>query len=173
MTYIKKGEFEFRPCKLSDVDVLVNNLRISDIRECALVGASPEMALAVPFMEDGATGFTVTHKDIPIGMCGVTPLDKGMHTGRIWFLGTDMIDEHRLFIYKHSKLILSFLKIDYDFVENFVPQDQIKTIKWLESIGFHQDDRIYFFDSIPFVKLFYCNLVNFEQRMSKSRPTMH
>ena len=68
MTYIQKGQFEFRPCKLSDVDHLVNNLRLSDVRECALVGASPEMALAVPFLEEGAKGFTITHKGIPIAI---------------------------------------------------------------------------------------------------------
>jgi len=173
MTYIQKGQFEFRPCKLSDVDHLVNNLRLSDVRECALVGASPEMALAVPFMEDGAKGFTITHKGTPIAMCGVTPLDDVMHVGRIWFLGTNLVDKYMLTITKHSKLILSFLKIDYDFVENFVPQDQTSTIKWLESMGFHQEEDPYYFDSVPFIKLFYCNLDNFEQRISKSRPTMH
>ena len=85
MTYIQKGQFEFRPCKLSDVDQLVNNLRLSDVRECALVGASPEMALAVPFLEDGAKGFTITHKGKPIAMCGVTPLDEMMHVVKYGF----------------------------------------------------------------------------------------
>ena len=96
-----------------------------------------------------------------------------MHVGRIWFLGTNTVDKYWLSIFKHSKLILSFLKIDYDFVENFVPQDQIQTIKWLESMGFNQEKDLYYFDSVPFIKLFYCNLDNFEQRISKSRPTMH
>ena len=170
---IKKGNLALRQCDPTDVEIIANNMRLADIRECALVGASPEMALAVPFMEDGAKGFTITHKGIPIAMCGVTPLDDVMHVGRIWFLGTNLVDKYMLTITKHSKLILSFLKIDYDFVENFVPQDQTLTIKWLESMGFHQEEDPYYFDSVPFIKLFYCNLDNFEQRISKSRPTMH
>ena len=118
MTYIQRGQFEFRPCKLSDVDHLVNNLRLSDVRECALVGASPEMALAVPFMEDGAKGFTITHKGTPIAMCGVTPLDDVMHVGRIWFLGTNIVDVCSSLMLILSCYFITFFNSSFNYTYN-------------------------------------------------------
>ena len=49
------------------------------------------------------------HNNKPIAMCGITPMDKYMHTGKIWFLGTDDVDKIWKSFYKHSKLILKFL----------------------------------------------------------------
>ena len=46
----------------------------------------------MPFVEDGSKGFTITHKQKPVAMCGVTPLDDYNYRGKIWFLGTDDID---------------------------------------------------------------------------------
>ena len=93
LTYIKRGNLEFRPCVVSDIDIIVDNMRLPDIRECALVGVTPMIALNVPFEEEGARGFTITHNRKPIAMCGVTSMDKYMHTGKIWFLGTDEVDD--------------------------------------------------------------------------------
>ena len=165
MTYIKRGNLEFRPCVVSDIDVLVNNMRLPDIRECALVGVTPIIALTVPFVEKGAKGFTITYKDKPIAMCGVTPIRSGNDiVGKIWFLGTDDIDKLWKTFYKHSSLILSFLCIGYDIVENYVPIEHTKTIKWLQWIGFHQEEQQYFINNL---NNFGCN-----NRLSE-RPVLH
>ncbi len=174
LTYIRRGNLEFRPCVISDVDIIVDNMRLPDIRECALVGVSPKLALHVPFVEEGARGFTICHNNKPIAMCGITPMDKYMHTGKIWFLGTDDVDKIWKSFYKHSKLILSFLSIDYDVVENYVPVDHHKTIRWLKWIGFEVENQQYFIDHHEFVRVFYCNLNKFESnnRLSE-RPVLH
>ena len=69
LTYIRRGNLEFRPCVISDVDIIVDNMRLPDIRECALVGVTPKLALHVPFVEEGSRGFTICHNDKPIAMC--------------------------------------------------------------------------------------------------------
>jgi hypothetical protein len=174
MTYIKRGNLEFRPCVISDVDIIVNNMRLPDIRECALVGVTPAMALNVPFVEEGSKGFTITHKEKPLAMCGVTPLDNYMYCGKIWFLGTDDIDKVKKSFYKYSKLILKFLSNDYDFVENYVPKDHIKTIKWLQWIGFKIENQQYFVDEYEFVRVFYCNSTQIKCNSKLSeRPVLH
>jgi len=174
MSYIKRGNLEFRPCVLSDVDIVLDNMRLPDIRECALVGVTPSMALNVPFIEEGSKGFTITHKRKPIAMCGITPMDQYMHTGKIWFLGTKDVDAMWKSFYKHSKLILSFLCIDYDVVENYVPIDHDKTIRWLKWIGFQVENQQYFVHEHEFVRVFYCNLNKFECNNSISeRPVLH
>ena len=174
LTYIARGNLEFRPCVVSDVDIIVDNMRLPDIRECALVGVTPMIALHVPFEEEGARGFTICHKKKPIAMCGVTSMDKYMHTGKIWFLGTDEVDDIWKSFYKHSKLILSFLAIGYDVVENYVPIDHEKTIRWLKWIGFQVENQQYFINDHEFVRVFYCNLHKFESnnRLSE-RPVLH
>ena len=83
---IKKGNLALRQCDPSDVEIIADNMRLADVRECALVGVTPKMALEVPFIEKGATGFTITHSNKPIAMCGVTPMDNYYKMGRIWFL---------------------------------------------------------------------------------------
>ena len=60
-------------------------------------------------VKEGATGFTITNEDIPIAMCGVTPLDNYYKMGRIWFLGTTELKKMPLRIFKHAKIALSFL----------------------------------------------------------------
>jgi hypothetical protein len=45
LTYIRRGNLEFRPCVVSDIDIIVDNMRLPDIRECALVGVTPMIAL--------------------------------------------------------------------------------------------------------------------------------
>lgn len=174
MTYIKRGNLEFRPCVISDVDIIVDNMRLPDIRECALVGVTPKVALHVPFVEDGSKGFTITHKQKPVAMCGVTPLDDYNYRGKIWFLGTDDIDHISKSFYKYSKLILRFLSCEYDFVENYVPIDHEKTIKWLQWIGFEIEKQQYFVDEHEFFRLFYCNPQRIECNSKLSeRPVLH
>tara|TARA_R100001163_G_C5009842_1_gene156171 strand:- start:273 stop:797 length:525 start_codon:yes stop_codon:yes gene_type:complete len=174
LTYIKRGNLEFRPCVISDVDIIVDNMRLPDIRECALVGVTPQIALNVPFVEEGSKGFTITHKQKPVAMCGVTPLDDYSYRGKIWFLGTDDIDSIAKSFYKYSKLILSFLSYEYDYVENYVPVDHEKTIKWLQWIGFEIEKQQYFVDEHEFCRLFYCNPQKIECNSKLSeRPVLH
>ena len=46
-----------------------------------------------PFQEKDSRGFTICHKRKPIAMCGITSMDKYMHTGKIWFLKKEIIKE--------------------------------------------------------------------------------
>jgi hypothetical protein len=92
----------------------------------------------------------------------------------IWFLGTDDIDKVKKSFYKYSKLILKFLSNDYDFVENYVPKDHIKTIKWLQWIGFKIENQQYFVDEYEFVRVFYCNSTQIKCNSKLSeRPVLH
>ena len=171
--FIRKGKLALRACLPSDVDFIADNMRLQDIRECALVGVTPKMALEVPFVEEGATGFTITNEEIPIAMCGVTPLDDYYKMGRIWFLGTTDLKKMPLRIFKHAKIALSFLVKHYDEVENFVPLDHWENVMWLSSIGFQVEKQPYYLDDYHFYRVFYCNLNKIDTKIDKSRPIMH
>ncbi len=170
---IKKGNLALRQCDPTDVEIIANNMRLADVRECALVGVTPKMALEVPFIEKGATGFTITHNNKPIAMCGVTPMDNYYKMGRIWFLGTTDLHEMPLKVFRHAKICLAFLVKNYEEVENFVPYDHWENIAWLVKLGFKVEKTPYYLDDHHFYRVFYCNFQKTDTKIDKSRPIMH
>ena len=174
MTVSQKGHFTLRKCVPSDVDVIAKTMRLHDVRECGMVGVRPRTALLVPFVEKGASGFTITHKDKPIAMCGVTPLDKYFRFGRIWFLGTDDIYKIQLSLFKYSEIVLAFLVKDYEMVENFVPFDHLTNLMWLEWMGFESEEQSYYINEYEFIRVFYCNSHKFQSNnILSERPVLH
>ena len=93
---------------------------------------------------------------------------------RIWFLGTDDIDKFAKSFLKYTKLIVRFLSHEYDYVENYVPIDHKKTVKWLQWIGFEIEKQQYFVGEYEFLRVFYCNPERIECNSKLSeRPVLH
>jgi len=120
---------------LSHINHLQNNLRDSDVRECIIHGATPFRALMAGLREHNAETYTVLIDGKPAMMFGVTPICNNM-IGKIWLLGSYEIENHtRKFLYWSHKITDYFQKKYYQ-LENVVPADHIKTLNWLEFLGF-------------------------------------
>ena len=54
----------------------------------------------------------------------------------IWMLGSDVIDGNIRPFLRNSKLMCDWIAERYDLIENVVPIDHNKTLKWLDWLGF-------------------------------------
>ena len=88
-------------------------------------GLEPLQALMFPFRTklDNVHTYTIFNDfaDI-VGIFGVMPKPKDTRTGRIWFIASDLLDKH----------YIDFLKKN-----NYIIEENQKSIKWLKWQGFN------------------------------------
>ena len=112
-------------------------LRLTDLRECMIQGSTPWRALHYPLTVESAETFTALLGKVPICMGGVLPLyDSENRIGSIWLLGSSLVEDHALDFHKMIKDMIEYYQTKYDILENVVPIDHVRSIKWLRSLGF-------------------------------------
>jgi hypothetical protein len=113
-------------------------LRLTDIRECMIQGSSPWRALHQPLTTEHAETFTALVGKTPICMGGVSPLvyEDGCYIGSIWLLGSPAVEEHAKDFHKMVIDMVDYFQDQYDILENVVPVEHIKSIRWLSRLGF-------------------------------------
>lgn len=132
------GDVKIVKATLEHAGYLQHHLRDSDIRECMVHGATPWRALHVPLSSKHAETWTGIYKDEPVCMFGVYPFENtaNLTSGYIWLLGSEVLNqEHRKFL-RVSKQMSDWLCSQYDWVENLVPIEHERTIKWLDWLGY-------------------------------------
>ena len=68
-------------------------------------------------------------------MFGVNPIIE--HTiGKIWLLGSYEIENHSWKFLKWSRKVIDYFQNQYYQLENVVPADHVKTLEWLDFLGF-------------------------------------
>jgi len=132
------GDIKITNSTLDHADYLQNHLRLTDVRECMIHGATPWRALHYPLKRSDAVTWTALYQDVPVCMFGVVPIssEDGFKTGSIWLLGTHMIDEHPRKFLPVSRKMLNYIAEDWDVLENVVPIDHTKTLNWLNWLDF-------------------------------------
>lgn len=117
---------------------LQHRLRPSDVRECMIHSSTPWRALHAPLRYKDAYTWTGIWKDEPVCMFGVVPFmtSDDFKAATIWMLGSDVLDENPRPFLRNSKLMCNWIVDRYDLVENVVPLDHERTIKWLDWLGF-------------------------------------
>ena len=113
-------------------------LRLTDVRECMIHGATPWRALHHPLTVKGAETYTALVNKTPICMGGVMPLieEDGYSIGSIWLLGSPAIEDHAKNFHKMVISMVDYFQTQYDLLENVVPLDHVKTVEWLARLGF-------------------------------------
>jgi hypothetical protein len=71
-----------------------------------------------------------------VGIFGVMPIARNESIGRIWFLASDLIEEHYLDFLRKNKRWLSYLEEHYSYVSNYIISENETSIKWLKWQGF-------------------------------------
>ena len=117
---------------------LAEKLRESDIFECALGGNTPMQSLISPFRyrRDNVNTYTILKNKEVIAMFGVVSAQNNLKNGTVWFLASDKIYDNWKYFTKRTKKWTDYFLSDYDFVYNFVPENNTTTIKWLKWLGF-------------------------------------
>tara|TARA_R110000868_G_scaffold48138_2_gene156827 strand:- start:1138 stop:1671 length:534 start_codon:yes stop_codon:yes gene_type:complete len=118
---------------------LAPNLKQLDRYEVALWGMDPLQALLVPFRfkkfnEHTYTVFDIDHNVVAI--FGVTPSLNDPKIGRIWLLSSDLLEENLFYFVKSNKKWLRYLEEDYNYISNYITEEQKTSIKWLKWQGF-------------------------------------
>tara|TARA_R100001509_G_scaffold165750_1_gene149639 strand:+ start:118 stop:666 length:549 start_codon:yes stop_codon:yes gene_type:complete len=115
--------------------VLQHNLRSTDLRECMIGGSTPWRALHLPLSIPKAETFTtLSPDDKPICMFGTVPLSisDGISSASIWLLGSYDLDKYGRTWLRLTHSVFDYFLERYDVVENIVPIDHKKTIRWLQ-----------------------------------------
>jgi len=117
---------------------LQHRLRPTDMRECMIAGASPWAALHKPLTDKTGKTWTILFDGEPACMYGVSMLspENEFNMANIWLLGSDLVEKHSRKFIRTTKQIVEHLQEQYMFLENVVPIDHDRTIRWLDRLGF-------------------------------------
>jgi len=136
--FMGEGIYDGYPIVKANTDhvhYLQNNLRDSDVRECIIHGSTPFRALMSGIREKQAETYTVMIDDKPSIMFGVAPIAEHL-VGRIWLLGSYELENHSRKFIKWSRRVVDYFQNQYYQLENVVPADHMKTLQWLDFLGF-------------------------------------
>ena len=117
---------------------LQHRLRPSDARECLIAGVSVWKALHEPLRDKHGKTWAIIIDGEPCAMFGTSDMTsrEDLLCGCIWLLGSHACEEKPVTFCKATKFIMDALLLDYDILENVVPIDHDRTIKWLTWLGF-------------------------------------
>ena len=155
-----------------DIPHIANNLRKEDEHECKLYDFAPNDAIFDSFIESEGRVFTLLDYEKPIAIMGVTPVNVDI--GKVWFLATDDLYKHYRTFLRKCPDVIDLLQGNYKVIFNFVPQDNLKTIRWLSWCGFYFDvNKTYLHNKHTFLQFFRCNIDKSMSYNKMSQPIYH
>jgi hypothetical protein len=93
--------------------------------------------------------------NIAVAVLGVRPLSTFSKLAIPWLLGTKGLEKMKKFFMKHSKPIIEEMKMDFEFLYNFVDSRYIKAVKWLKWCGFTIEEAVPFgIYNVPFHRFY-------------------
>lgn len=108
---------------------LAPNLRSADVEEIRAAGVSTPLSALLQSIEASTEAYAASIEDRVIAIFGVT------RYGRIWFLGSDEVFDHKFFLYRETKKFLSQWHKTHPYLGNFVYGKNEKHIEFLKSLG--------------------------------------
>ena len=133
-------KIEIRDVEPGDIDMLVENMRDHDIQEvnaATRMGIENAVKTSVNLSTYSKTGLV---NDELVCMWGVCPISLLSSSGSPWMLGTDLIKKKQRIFLRRSKPWLDDIRKDYRYLENFVDERNVMSIKWLKWLGFEMDE---------------------------------
>jgi len=133
-------KIEIRDVEPGDIDMLVANMRDHDIQEvnaATRMGIENAVKTSVNLSTYSKTGLV---NDELVCMWGVCPISLLSSSGSPWMLGTDLIKKKQRIFLRRSKPWLDDIRKDYRYLENFVDERNVMSIKWLKWLGFEMDE---------------------------------
>jgi hypothetical protein len=140
---------------------LAPRLRPWDLVECLAAGVAPATALTMPFASgDGPHCWALEQDGLVIGMGGLTPMpllfqrgkEEMGHGAAIWFLGSAEVEAGGLEFLRLSRVWVDRALAEFPLLVNIIPERCVKTIRWLEWLGFDMQDAVVHLNGIRFVQ---------------------
>jgi hypothetical protein len=155
----KDGDVEIVKATSEHAAYLQHRLRPTDIRECMIAGASPWAALHTPLRDKESKTWTILFNGEPACMYGVSGIsqDEDLNSAVIWLLGSNLVEKESRKFLRVTRQIVEYLQDRYDLLENVVPIDHNRTIKWLDWLGFYFSDQSTVINGFPCVRFVRCD----------------
>ena len=155
----KDGDVEIVRATSEHAAYLQHRLRPTDIRECMIAGASPWAALHTPLTDKHGKTWTILFNGEPACMYGVSTVSEedDLSSAIIWLLGSDLVEKESRKFLKVTRQIVDYLQDRYDLLENVVPIDHTRTLKWLDWLGFYFSDQTTTINGFSCVRFVRCN----------------
>lgn len=129
------------PPSAADVHELAENMRDSDVEEVALLSGLTPKDAAQNSVDVSTVCYAMRIKDGPL-LCifGAVLLDEiaGEQNASIWELGTHAIDDHPVAFAVNCRRgldIVTNILPNVDKFFNFIPAENVRSARWLESLG--------------------------------------
>ena len=159
--------------KIADVMPVSQNMRLPDIRECAIFGTQPFDCLMDAVINHPDETYTILINKQPVAMCGTSQYPDSKDNASVWMLGTNDIDKHYFVFLRGAKECINILQAEYKNIDNIVPVDHTKTIQWLKWCGFKFEEHIENHYGYDFLRFNRCNLFQSSIYNDTSRPVIH
>lgn len=130
-------KFEIVPATRTHANQLAPYLRACDVVEVKLAsGMSPRPALLESLqVSDDDMCWTVLLDGHPVGMFGANPIE-GEKVGGIWLLASVGIYKNKLDFQRKSRRYLKQMHERYEYLTNFVDEQNLVSRRWLQQLGF-------------------------------------
>lgn len=120
----------------SHIAAIAENIREADKLELMLAAMiSPVDALSQS-LERSDMAWTGLIDSVPVCMFGVVPLTALGNIGSPWLISSRLIDVHAHTFLVRCKRVVVMMAQSYDLLVNWVHEDNIAAIQWLNWLGF-------------------------------------
>lgn len=130
------AEILIRPTEPEDVEILIANLRASDLAECQAYG-DPDIAKGIRSSARRSLLCWSGFADGELGaIMGVTPISITGGIGSPWMLGTPVLDKHSRVLVRRTPQYIGRMLKAFPHLVNFVHTNNTTSVQWLRRLGF-------------------------------------
>jgi hypothetical protein len=108
---------------------LAPNLRSADVEEIHAAGVSSPLTALLQSIEMSAEAYAASVDDRVVALFGVSKY------GRVWFLGSDEVFDHKHFLYRETRRFFRQWHEKHPVLSNFIYAHNTKHIEFLRSLG--------------------------------------
>lgn len=139
------NKYRIIPASLDHMEPILADLRDSDRKEFSAMGTIWTLAHECRLtLQCSCEAHTVLVNEKPVMMFGVVPLNLVSGIGSPWLFGSKEMDNHSKKFIRYSRSFLQELLKRWPVLINSVDNDNIKTKRWLEWMGFNISNPVQF-----------------------------
>lgn len=117
-----------------------NDMRTGDVNEVWALGRhSPIQSLVLSVNSSQFSTIAVVN-NTPCAVFGLSTPSVLSDNGCPWLLGANSMLKHKKLILQYSKVIVLDMMNKYNYLYNYVHEDNLANIRWLKWLGFEIDD---------------------------------
>lgn len=131
-----KPQVTIRPVRTDDVELLIANLRESDMTECQAYGTPDIPAGIRSSVKTSVLCWSGFIDGELAAILGVAPVNVLAGVGSPWMLGTPVLDAHSRVLVRAVPPYTARMLKAFPHLVNFVHAENTTSVRWLQRIGF-------------------------------------